>query len=68
MALSTEVDEVSIDMFDLFGRKVMAQVIPTGGADQLSTVLVLPADLATGVYMVTVAAGTTTYTERLVVE
>ncbi|MBK6777533.1 MAG: T9SS type A sorting domain-containing protein [Flavobacteriales bacterium] len=68
MALSTEVKRVSIDIFDLFGRKVMAQVIATGGADQLSTVLLLPTDLATGVYMVTVVAGTTTYTERLVVE
>ncbi|MEO8069634.1 MAG: lamin tail domain-containing protein [Flavobacteriales bacterium] len=66
--LSTEVEELSIDMFDLFGRKVMAHTIATDGAEEISTVLALPGTMATGVYLVNVTAGTLTYSERLMVE
>ena len=66
--LSTEVTGVSIDVFDLFGRKLMARTIATDGADELSTVLALPAEMATGVYLVNVTAGDLRYTERLMVE
>ncbi|MFZ1687114.1 MAG: T9SS type A sorting domain-containing protein, partial [Flavobacteriales bacterium] len=66
--LSTEVAEVTVDVFDLFGRKVIAQVIATEGAEGISTRFDLPSDMATGIYMVSVVAGDVRYAERLTVE
>lgn len=66
--LSTEVSEVSVDLFDLFGRNVMARVIATDGADEINTVIAFPVEMATGVYIVNVTAGSVRYTERLMVE
>lgn len=66
--LSPAVDEVSIDVFDLFGRNVLAKRIVTDGAEEISTVLALPATMATGVYLVNITAGTVHYSERLMVE
>lgn len=66
--LPTTVESVQFDLVDLFGKQVLAQRIATGGAEEISAVIELPANLATGVYLVTVTAGDTRYVERLVVE
>ena len=63
-----EAAQVSIDVYDLFGRKVMDRSIATNGAAELTTVLALPSGMATGVYLVNVTAGEVRYTERLMVE
>jgi len=45
---------------------VVARMIPTQG-DRLNTVLDIQGDLATGIYLVNINAGTQRYTERLVI-
>ncbi|MEO8068910.1 MAG: T9SS type A sorting domain-containing protein, partial [Flavobacteriales bacterium] len=64
----TDVEEVTVDVFDLFGRRVLANTIATDGAEELSTVLAMPKTMVTGVYLVNITAGTLHYSERLMVE
>jgi hypothetical protein len=65
--LPTGVETVAVDIHDLFGKRVSGQVLATQG-EQLYTVMPLRADLAGGVYMVTVTAGDQQYVRRLVVQ
>ena len=65
--LSPEATTATVDVVDMFGKRVMALTIATDGAEELNTVLQLD-DVATGLYVVNVTSGTNTFTERLVVE
>ncbi len=58
---------MTITVFDLFGKQVMASTIGVEGAEQLNTVLQLPA-VSAGLYTVQVTVGAEILTRRLVVE
>jgi hypothetical protein len=60
------VETVSVDIFDLAGKRAMARIIPTQGG-HLNTVLDVNGELGAGVYIVTITAGDKVYTERLVI-
>jgi hypothetical protein len=57
------VSEVSVDLYDIFGQRVMGRTIAADGP--FNTVMDLDGSLADGLYMVTVIAGEKTYTQRL---
>jgi hypothetical protein len=66
-AVEEGVNTVSVDIFDLFGKRVSARTIAvTDGG--INTVLDLNGDLAAGMYLVNITAGETVYTERLVIQ
>ncbi|MEO8067510.1 MAG: T9SS type A sorting domain-containing protein [Flavobacteriales bacterium] len=65
--LSNEATTATVDIFDMFGKKVMTTVLATDGAEQMNTVLELE-DLATGMYTVNVISGKQSFTDRLVIE
>jgi hypothetical protein len=51
----------------LFGKRVMAETVTTGGGD-LNHVMQLGNTMASGVYTVTVTAGSLITTQRLVIQ
>ena len=59
--------QVTIDVHDLFGKRVMAEAVATGGGD-LNHVMQLGNTMASGVYTVTVTAGSLITTQRLVIQ
>ncbi|MEO8068718.1 MAG: GEVED domain-containing protein [Flavobacteriales bacterium] len=65
--LNSDVMTASVDIFDMFGKKVMTTTLATDGAAQVNTVLELK-DLATGMYTVNVISGSQSFTNRLVIE
>ena len=65
--ISADVNEVSVDVHDLFGKRVINEVVFTGGGD-LNHVMQLGGQLSSGLYTVTVTAGRNRAVERLVVE
>ncbi len=67
-ALSTDATEVTIDIFDLFGKRVMARTIATEGAEELTTVLEVETSMAKGLYMVNITIGDKLHVQRLVIE
>ena len=67
-ALSTDATEVTIDIFDLFGKRVMARTIATEGAEELTTVLEVETSMAKGLYMVNITIGDKLHVPRLVIE
>jgi hypothetical protein len=72
-AVEEGVNTVSVDIFDLFGKRVSARAIAVNDGI-INTVLDLnpgsgPGEaLAAGMYVVNITAGNTTYTERLVIQ
>src|SRR5690606_36085737 len=56
------VETVTVDLYDLSGKRIVALVLPTQG-DHLNTVMDLNGDLAGGMYLVHVTAGDQMYTE-----
>jgi subtilisin-like proprotein convertase family protein len=60
------VETIAVDIHDLFGKRVSAQVLATQG-DHVYTVMTLPADMASGVYTVSILAGEQRFTQRLVI-
>lgn len=62
-----DVKMVSVDLYDLFGKKVDGRTIPVNEG-YFSTVCDLNSDLSNGVYFVTVTAGSERYTKRLVIQ
>ena len=65
--LGDEVMTVSVDMYDLTGKRVSARVIAAqDGA--LRTTIDLNGDLGAGMYLVNITAGERTWTERLVIQ
>jgi subtilisin-like proprotein convertase family protein len=59
------VTQVFVEVYDLFGKRVMDSAIPVEGA--FNTVIEMR-DLASGMYTVNTVAGAKTYTERLVIQ
>jgi len=66
-AVDESVLTVSVDIFDLFGKRVSARTIPVQDGF-VNTVLELNGDMANGMYMVNITAGEQRYTERLVIQ
>ena len=62
-----DLNTVSVDFFDMTGKKVSVRIIAAQDGF-LNTVLDLKGELAQGLYMVHITAGTKTWTERLVIE
>ncbi|MBK9418403.1 MAG: T9SS type A sorting domain-containing protein [Flavobacteriales bacterium] len=61
------VNTVSVDIFDLYGKRVSARTIVVADGN-VNTVLDLNGALAAGMYVVNITAGTDSYTERLVIQ
>ena len=66
-AIEEGVQTVSVDIYDLFGKRVSARTIAVQDGF-INTVLELNGELAAGMYMVNITAGDATYTERLVIQ
>ncbi len=66
-AIEEGVNTVSVDIYDLTGKRVTARTVAVSGG-HVNTVLDLNGDLAAGMYMVNITAGETVYTERLVIQ
>jgi hypothetical protein len=56
-----------VDVFDMFGKKVMARTISVSGPS-MNTTLELSGELASGLYMVNITMGEETFTERLIIQ
>jgi hypothetical protein len=65
--LGEEVMTVSVDMYDLTGKRVSARVIPAQDG-VLRSMIDLNGDLGAGMYLVNITAGKQTWTERLVIQ
>ena len=59
---------VTVDIYDVFGKRVFARTIGTEGATQVSTVLELGTGMASGVYMVDVTMGDRKSVQRLTIQ
>ncbi|WKZ64872.1 MAG: MopE-related protein [Flavobacteriales bacterium] len=66
-AVAEGVQTVSVDIFDLFGKRVAARTIPVQDGF-VNSVLELNGELANGMYVVSITAGADSYTERLVIQ
>jgi hypothetical protein len=64
-AVEQGVETVNVDIFDLSGARVVAKVIPVNDGMIFQQMAVN--ELASGLYMVTITAGSNRYTERLVI-
>jgi hypothetical protein len=58
---------VSVDIFDMFGRRVIARQIAAQDGF-LSTVIALESQMSAGMYFVNITAGEKIHTERLVIQ
>jgi hypothetical protein len=65
--LGEEVMTVSVDMYDLTGKRVSARAIPAQDGVLRSTID-LRGELEAGMYLVNITAGKQTWTERLVIQ
>ncbi|MCB9183340.1 MAG: T9SS type A sorting domain-containing protein [Flavobacteriales bacterium] len=61
------VNTVSVDIYDGFGKRVATRTIAVQDGF-VNTVLELNGELATGMYLVNITAGSTLHTERLVIQ
>ena len=66
-AVEQGVNTVSVDILDLTGKKVAARTIAVNDSF-VNTALDLNGELASGMYLVNVTAGSKAYTERLVIQ
>jgi hypothetical protein len=66
-AIEEGVNTVSVDIYDLTGKRMSARTIAVSDGN-VNTTLDLNGELAAGMYLVNVIAGNTTYTERLVIQ
>jgi hypothetical protein len=65
--LDTSLEKVTVDIIDMFGKRVLGTTIPVGDGT-LNTVLQLDDQLASGLYLVNLTAGEHTITKRLVIQ
>jgi hypothetical protein len=65
--LPVDVERIAIDVYDLAGTRVHAELIPTQG-EYLLTEIGINGSLAAGVYMVNIIVGNEIYYERLVIQ
>jgi len=61
------VNTVSMDVYDLTGKRVMTRAIAVAGGN-VNTTIDLNGELAAGMYLVNITAGTKAYTERLMIQ
>jgi hypothetical protein len=61
------VNTVSVDIYDLTGKRMSARTLAVAGNSVITT-MDLSGELAAGMYLVNITAGSTTYTERLVIQ
>ncbi|HMC96446.1 MAG TPA: T9SS type A sorting domain-containing protein, partial [Flavobacteriales bacterium] len=66
-AIEDGVSSVSVDIHDPFGKRVSALTIAVNGGT-INTVLDLPGDMASGIYIVNITSGGQVFTERLVIQ
>jgi hypothetical protein len=66
-AVDADVNTVSVDIYDLTGKRISARTIAVQDGF-LNTVMDLNGEIAGGLYMVNITAGDKTYTERLVIQ
>jgi hypothetical protein len=66
-AVEEGVTTVSVDIYDLTGKRVSARSIPVNDGF-INTVLDLNGNLNAGVYLVNITAGKAVHTERLVIQ
>ncbi len=64
--LGALVGTATIDIIDLFGKRVATGTINVDGSN-INHVLKLRADIADGLYIVNITAGDKTFTQRLVI-
>jgi hypothetical protein len=65
--LGDNVSTVSMDLFDIFGQKVMTRTFAAQDGT-MNTVIDLDDSMASGLYLVNITAGDVTRTERLVIQ
>jgi hypothetical protein len=66
-AVEEGVNTVSMDVYDLTGKRVMTRVIAVAGGN-VNTTIDLNGELAAGMYTVNFIAGTKSYNERLMIQ
>jgi len=66
-AVENEVNTISVDIYDLTGKRVIAKTIAVADG-MVNSTLELNGNLNSGVYMVNITAGAKTYTQRLVIQ
>ncbi|HOZ41313.1 MAG TPA: T9SS type A sorting domain-containing protein, partial [Flavobacteriales bacterium] len=66
-AIEEGVNTVSVDIYDLTGKRMSARTIAVADGN-VNTVIDLNGELAAGMYLVNITAGDKTYTERLVIQ
>jgi len=66
-AFDAPVEQVTVDIIDMFGKRVMSATIPVSG-NALNSMLQLDDQLASGLYLVNLTAGERTITKRLVIQ
>ncbi|MBK9417013.1 MAG: T9SS type A sorting domain-containing protein [Flavobacteriales bacterium] len=66
-AIEEGVNTVSMDIYDLTGKRVSARTIAVADGN-VNMVIDLNGELAAGMYLVNITAGENTYTERLVIQ
>ena len=66
-AIEEGVNTVSMDIFDLSGKRVSARTIAVADGN-VNTVIDLNGELAAGMYLVNFTAGANVYTERLMIQ
>ncbi|MCB0769392.1 MAG: T9SS type A sorting domain-containing protein, partial [Flavobacteriales bacterium] len=62
-----DVTAIGVEFYDLHGRKVFTEMVPTA-AGTFNTTLELSGDLSNGVYLMRVTAGANIKTERIVIQ
>jgi len=65
--LEEGVESINMDFYDAFGKRVAQRTIGVQDG-YVSTAIALNGELANGLYMVSITAGTTTFNERLVIQ
>ncbi len=65
--LDPELTTVSLDITDLFGKRVMSSTLPINDGE-VDAVLSLTGDLSSGLYIATITAGGATFNQRFVLD
>ena len=60
--------EASVEVFDIYGKRISANTFATNEAGTISSMLQLPLNISPGVYVVNISAGDVHLAERLMVE
>jgi len=65
--IDASVEALNVDIYDAFGKRVAQRTIGVSDG-YVNTTIALNRELANGMYMVSITAGTSTYNERLVIQ